>query len=338
MRAAKLIDIQRFQVEEVPAPKISCPGDVLVEVQAVGICGTDLHIFKEGRTDVSFPRIMGHELSGIVLEVGTGVSRVRPGDRVVLDPVFACGVCPTCQKGYPNVCDSVRCFGVQMDGGYQDHIVVDQEHLYSFDPSVSFETAALAEPFSIAANILERTSLREGEKVLIIGGGTIGLAVLQAAAALGAQAMVADVSEKKLVLAETMGAERTVNSGAASISEAVADFAPGGLDVIIDAVGTTPLFTQALALAAPRSRIACIGFDSRPAEIPPVLITKKELTVIGSRMNCNRFPVVVDWLNQKKIKAEQMISRRYNILDIQQAFEDTIADSECSVKTLILFD
>ena len=116
-----------------------------------------------------FPRVMGHELSGEVTAVGEKVERVKVGDRVALDPVFACGECPTCRKGYPNVCENVKCYGVQMDGGYQDYIVVHEKHLYPFDASISFEHAALAEPFSIAANILERTAASKSDNVIVIG-------------------------------------------------------------------------------------------------------------------------------------------------------------------------
>ena len=114
--------------------------------------------------------------------------------------------------------------------------------------------------------------------------------------------------------------------------------APGGFDVVIDAVGVTPLFQQSLNFAAPRARVACIGFDARPAEIPPVMVTKKELTIVGSRMNCYRFPIVMEWLNDGKIQADKMISRKYSIENIQQAFEETLANSATSVKTLIVFE
>lgn len=338
MRAATLVDLKKIVVTDVPEPVIRRDTDVLVQVRAVGICGTDLHIFREGRADVLLPRIMGHELAGVVRETGPAVSRMKVGDRVVLDPVFACGTCPTCRKGYPNICEHVRCFGVQMDGGFQDYIVVEESRLHVFDASIPFETAALAEPFSIAANILDRINLTAGEMVLVIGGGTIGLTVVQAAKAQGACVLVADIVPEKLELAKKMGADGTINSRETPIAQAVEQFAPEGLDVIVDAVGITPIFMQALDLASPRSRIACIGFDSRPAQIPLAKITKKELSILGSRMNCRRFPVVVDWINRGKISAEGMISKRYNIRDIQRAFEETIADNSGCVKTMILFE
>jgi len=338
MRVAKLVEVGKFRVEEAPEPELVNADDVKVKVMAVGICGTDLHIFKEGRSDVLLPRVMGHELSGEVVEVGSGVTMLKVGDRVALDPVFACGKCPACKKGYLNVCETVRCFGVQMDGGYKDFIVVGEKHLFPFRSSVSFESAALAEPFSIGSNIVDRTAVKPGEKVLVIGSGTIGLSIVQMAKSIGANVMVADIVDKKLNVAARMGADKTVNSKACDLKAKAEKFSPGGFDVVIDAVGITPLFVQSFEYAAPRARVACIGFDSTPASIPPIMVTKKELSIIGSRMNCNRFPEVMKLLDTERIDGNQMISRRYSVNEIQEAFEETLANSADCIKNLIVFN
>ena len=337
MRVAKLVEANRLEVVEAPIPEVQETHDVQVQVKAVGICGTDLHIFRGERADVELPRVMGHELSGIVRATGSSVSRVKVGDRVVLDPVFACGECPTCKKGYPNVCENVRCYGVQMDGGYQDYIVVHEKHLYAFDESVTFEQAALAEPFSIASNILERTRASKDDLIMIIGSGTIGLSIVQAAVGMGAKVLVSDIVDSKLKKAQEFGAARVVNSKTESLEDALKEFAPNGIDVVIDAVGITPIFQTAISYAAPRGRIACIGFDARPADIPPVVITKKELSIIGSRMNCHQFPKVMEWLNAGKIQADKMISAQYPIESIQEAFENTLKNGQDVIKTLITF-
>jgi L-gulonate 5-dehydrogenase len=337
MRAAKLTDVRKIEVTEAEKPQITSSREVLVEVRAVGICGTDLHIFQGERKDVSFPRVMGHELSGVVREIGTEVSRVAVGDRVVLDPVFACGECRICKSGHENVCGSVKCYGVQMDGGFQDYIVVEESHLYPFAEHVTFEQAALAEPFSIAANIMARTETKEGDRIVIIGSGTIGLCIAQAAKGLKARVLVADVMEAKLSRAIAAGADVTVNSKEKSLAEEVEKFAPGGADVVVDAVGIAELTEQMADLAAPVGRLAVIGFDERPAKIPPVKITKKELTIVGSRMNCHRFPQVMEWLEEGRIHADLMITRKYPVEEIQKAFEETLADGQGTVKTLILF-
>lgn len=337
MRVAKLVAANTIEVVEGAVPQVTHSKEVQVQVKAVGICGTDLHIFKGERADVALPRVMGHELSGVVTAVGSEVGRVKVGDCVVLDPVFACGGCPTCDNGFQNVCDSVKCYGVQMDGGFQDYVVVEEKHLYPYDPSISFEEAALAEPFSIAANILERTAVTEKDKVIVIGAGTIGLAIVQAVVGIGAEVVVADVVDSKLEKAMDFGAKCVVNSKKQDIKEVLQTVAPTGFNVVIDAVGITPLFEASIEYAAPRARIACIGFDGKPAQIQPVVITKKELTIVGSRMNCYQFPKVMEWLNDGKIEAEKMISKQYSVDDIQQAFEETLTNGEDVVKTLIIF-
>lgn len=337
MRKIVLSELNKLEVLDAPIPQVKEETEVQVRVMAVGICGTDLHMFREARPDVILPRVMGHELSGLVTAVGNGVDRVKVGDHVVLDPVFACGQCPTCRKGFPNVCETVKCFGVQMDGGYQEYIVVGQEHLYPFSPEISYEQAALAEPFSIAANIAERTFITNADNVLILGSGTIGLALLQVVKSIGARVMVSDFISEKLTIAASMGADSTINSREASLEEAMAGFAPSGFDVVLDAAGVTPLLEEAFRYVAPRARISCIGFDARPAQIPPVLITKKELSVIGSRMNCRQFPKVMQWLEEGRIDADKMISKRYPAQNAQQAFEEALADSAGNIKTIILF-
>ncbi len=337
MRRAQLVEIGKISLINVPEPEIKQEAQVKVKVKAVGICGTDLHIFKEGRADVELPRVMGHELSGIVIEIGSDVERIKVGDKVILDPVFACGKCNTCKKGFPNVCEKVACYGVQMNGGYQDIIVVDEKHLYVFAKEISFEEAALAEPFSIATNILDRTKVAKNEQVIVIGAGTIGLSIVQAAIVIGGKVAVLDIADEKLKKALEFGAEKAINSNVENVEEILADIAPVGFDVVIDAVGSTSVFVQSINYAAPRARIACIGFDSSLAGIPPVIITKKELSIIGSRMNCLQFPKVVGWMEAGKLQMSKMISKKFGIDNIQEAFEYTLNHSGEVIKTLITF-
>ncbi len=337
MRVAKLTEVQKIEVTEEVFNKKPARGQAVVQVKAAGICGTDFHIFREGRADVELPRVMGHELAGIVVEIGEDAAGLKPGDRVVMDPVISCGHCRTCVSGHENVCEDVKCFGVQMDGGFQDYIIADARRLYVFPEDLSFEEAALAEPFSVASNILWRTQLKAGDRTVIIGAGTIGLAVLQAAAGLGASVLISDIEDKKLERAAAFGADRTVNTRREDLKEAAESFFPGGADVIIDAVGASALTQSAVELAAPFARVAVIAFDGKPMEIPPVYITKKELTLAGSRMNCGRFPEVLQWMKEGKIRPKEMITAVYPIEEIQHAFEEMMKGDSASVKTIISF-
>lgn len=337
MRAAKLISPGKIRVvDEIP---VHAPwqGEAVVKVKAVGICGTDLHIFKEGRADVELPRVMGHELSGVVTALGEGTDNLAVGDRVVLDPVMACGSCRICMAGHGNVCADVKCFGVQMDGGFQDEIVVPSANLYRYPESYSFVQAALAEPFSVAANILSRVSVKERDFVVIMGAGTIGLSLVQGAKAAGAAVLVSDIEESKLEKAKAMGADYTVNSRKEDLTELVKKHTEIGADVVIDAVGTVKLTEQSVELAAPCGRIAVISFDARPAQIPAAAITKKELSLMGSRMNAHRFPDVIQWMKDGALDLDAMISKIYPVEQIQKAFEDTLADSSNTIKTIITF-
>lgn len=337
MRVAKLTAIQKIEISEEVFCERPGRGQAVVQVKAAGICGTDLHIFKEGRADVTLPRIMGHELSGIVTEIGDGVTKFRPGDKVVLDPVISCGRCRACRSGHENVCEDVKCFGVQVDGGFRDYIIADERRLYPFPCGLSFEEAALAEPFSVASNILWKAGLKEGERLAVIGAGTIGLAILQAAKGIGASVLISDIDEEKLKLAKQFGADRTVHSGKENLKKAADEFYPGGADVVIDAVGTSSLTQSVLELAAPCARAAVIAFDMAPMQIPPAIITKKELTLTGSRMNCGRFPEVLSWMEAGKIHPEKMITAVYPFEEIQAAFEEMQKGGRTDIKTILRF-
>lgn len=224
-----------------------------------------------------------------------------------------------------------------MDGGFQDEIVVPSANLYRYPESYSFVQAALAEPFSVAANILSRVSVKVRDFVVIMGAGTIGLSLVQGAKAAGAAVLVSDIEESKLEKAKAMGADYTVNSRKEDLTELVKKHTEIGADVVIDAVGTVKLTEQSIELAAPCGRIAVISFDARPAQIPAAAITKKELSLMGSRMNAHRFPDVIQWMRDGALDLDVMISKVYPVEEIQKAFEDTLADSSNTIKTIITF-
>ena len=337
MRRAKLVGKQTIEICEEDFQEALKADEVVIQVKAVGICGTDIHIFNGERKDVEYPRVMGHELSGIVVEAGADVLNVKAGDHVILDPVMACGTCRTCERGHENVCGSVKCFGVQMDGGFQDYIVVEAAKLYRIPEEIPFEEAALAEPFSVAATILTRTAAAKEDRLVILGAGTIGLAILQAAKGMGASVLISDVEDTKLAIAKKFGADVTVNSKTEDLAGKAEEFAPGGADVLIDAVGIAPLTEQTVNLAAPTARVAVIGFDGKPMQLQPVVITKKELTLVGSRMNNGMFPKVVEWLESGCLDTAGMVTKSYPAEEIQQAFTDTLSDAASTVKTVIRF-
>ena len=195
----------------------------------------------------------------------------------------------------------------------------------------------MGEPFSIAANIVAKANVKSGDKAVIFGAGTIGVAVLQVLKKQGIKVLVTDIADVKLKIAENFGADAVVNSTKQNLEEEVEKFSEGGVEAVIDAVGMHFTFAQAVKLAAPCGTIVEIGFDDTPAEIPAGLITRKELTIAGSRMNCHRFGTVSKWLEDGTI-TDKMISAVYPLDEIQTAFEYMLARSDHWLKVIIRID
>lgn len=337
MRSAKLVAPRQIEIIEDRMP-LPTQGEVLVHVKAAGICGSDLHIYQGERPDVLLPRILGHELVGEVESVGGGVTRFSRGDRVTIDPVVSCGSCLSCRRGYDNLCSTVKCLGVQVDGGYCDYIAVPEAKVYALPEGMPWKKAALIEPFSIAAEVLARSEAGKGDKVLVIGSGTIGLCILQAMKFAGTEVMVSDFVDSRLETAKKLGADRTVNSKTENMGKVLREFTEDfGADVVVEAVGIPRLLEESLGYAAPGGRIVVLGFHPEPAKIPEVLVVKKELKVVGSRMNCRRFPLVIEWFDKNQADPEALVSAVYPFERINDAFQDILDAPEKYLKVLVTY-
>ncbi|MEW6623389.1 MAG: alcohol dehydrogenase catalytic domain-containing protein [Bacillota bacterium] len=334
MKALVITEPGKIQWRHVEKP-VPGPKEVLIEVKAVGICGTDLHILHGKHGAVTYPRIPGHEMVGKVVGVGKEVNNVGLGDHVAVDPVVSCGKCPMCLRGRHNICYQVKCLGVQTEGAFTQYVKVNGDKVYSFNPDIPWETAALVEPFSIAAQIAERLRISFYDKILIVGGGTIGLALLQVVNRIyGSKAVVADISHNKLLLAREMGAQCAINPQETDVIKRSAEiWNYEGPTVVVEAVGSSKILNSLLEKALPGSRIGVIGFMAEPVNILPVEITKKELEIIGSRMNRNKFPEVLTWFKEGKLEPEKLISHKLRFEEAEQAFAlfDDRLDEVCKV-------
>ncbi len=337
MRSAKLTAPRRIEIVEEPVP-VPSEGEVLIRIRAAGICGSDLHIYQGERPDVALPRVMGHELVGEVRATGPGADRFREGDRVAVDPVVSCGSCPSCRRGLFNLCGTVRCLGVQVEGGFQDCFVAPEEKVHALPEGLPWERLALVEPYSIAAEVLARSEVRPGDRVLVIGSGTIGLCILQGMRIAGAEVLVTDLVESRLEAARRLGAARAVNGRTEDLAAALREFTDGfGVDVVVEAVGHPRLLEESLTHAAPGGRIVVLGFHGEPARIPEVSLVRKELKIAGSRMSCGRFPQVIDWFREGRVDPEALISAVYPFDRIGDAFRDILAAPERFLKVVLTF-
>jgi L-gulonate 5-dehydrogenase len=318
-----------------PAPEQS---EVRVRVRRAGICGSDVHILHGSNPFARYPRIIGHEFAGEIESVGPDVSALAVGDRVVVDPVLSCGHCYPCRIGRPNVCANLEVFGVHRDGGFRDLIVVPARNVVKVSPNLPVEIAALAEPFSIAANVLSRTGCGPEDTVLIYGAGTVGLTVLQVAKLKGARCLVSDPDEARLERARSFGADAMINPQ----SVPVVDVARGEMDglgpsVVIDGAGVTALLEEACRIASPAGRIGLLGFSPAPCNISQQEIVKKELTLVGSRLNRHLLPEVVEWLESGTLQPEAMITQTFDAKEAQAAFDLVDNHPEQTVKVQLVF-
>jgi L-gulonate 5-dehydrogenase len=328
-----------LKLAEREIPKIKNGDDVLVKVKRVGICGSDIHILHGKNPFAVYPRVWGHEFVGEVADTGAGVKSVKKGDRIVVEPILYCGNCYACRQERPNVCVDLKVFGVHTDGGCAEYVIVPEANAHILPEGLNWDEAALIEPFTIGAQACYRGNVREGDHVLVMGAGTIGLTAASIAKLYGAVVIVADLVDEKLTYAKSRGADYVINSGREDLFKRVLEITGGtGPNVTIDAVCIKKTFEDAVLVTSTAGRVVELSFNETPSEIAPVNIIKKELTVCGSRLQTKRFPVVIDFIKSGKLPLAGFVSKIYPVSQMAEAFEYTEKNNASVRKVLISFE
>lgn len=336
MKCIKVINPNDIQVVEEPKPVIKESNEVLVKVKYGGICGSDVHIYHGTNPVATYPRVIGHEFVGIVEEVGAGVTNVKPGDHVAVDPVVNCGECYACKIGRENVCSSLKVRGVHEDGGFREYTVVNENAVHILSKDVPLEKAVLVEPFTIAAQSTHRANLRKDDVVFIMGSGPIGQAIARMCKGNVEKIIMSDMSDYRLEKSKLNGADVTINVMNQDTKEVIMKETDNqGVTLVIDTVCTVKSFEEAVSLTRPAARVVTLGFASAPSEIAQVNITFKELDIRGSRLHQNKFPVVTELFNNGTLDGENMISHVFNFEDIQEAIK-LIEDRDIDKQKVIL--
>lgn len=339
MKAIKVTKPFDIEICEVERPRIENPDEVIIKVTSGGICGSDIGIFNGTNSLATYPRIIGHEFGGIVEEVGENVTDIKVGDKVAVDPVVSCGHCYACSVGRHNVCSNLEAMGVHREGGFREYVSVDKRNVHKFSSDFDNSLLALVEPYTIGMQINSRGQISKGDKILIVGSGAIGLCTLDVAKRNGAEVIIADIVAEKLEVAKKMGADRTVLVSQQNLQDAVDEFTnKEGVPVIVDTVCSPSSFEDAIEMASPAGRIVVIGLTNTPSQIAQADITKKELTIVGSRLNCNKFDEVIEAFESGELKPELIKTHSFNFTKVEDALKLIKDEPEKVIKVVLNFD
>jgi 2-desacetyl-2-hydroxyethyl bacteriochlorophyllide A dehydrogenase len=313
VRAVQIEKPGSVVVTELPAPQPR-PHEVVVAVEACGVCGTDLHIAEGSFAPTPYPIVPGHEFAGTVVEVGSQVATgIEVGARVAVDPSLFCGHCRACRSGRGNLCENWNATGDTVDGAFAELVAVPAINAYRLPDSMTFEQGALVEPLSCAVHGVRRLGVEVGESVLVVGAGTMGLLLVSLLERAGAHVVAVDRVESKNRLAESMGAVRSATSLDALGGEQ--------FDAVVDVTGVPPVIEQGLAAVRRGGRFLVFGVapeESRVA-LSPFRIYNDEVTVLGSMAVLHSFGAALDLIADGVVPTERLVSHRLPLHDYERA-------------------
>ncbi len=321
MKALLLTEYKKLEITDMPQPQCG-PDEVLIKVQACGICGSDIHGYDGSTGRRIPPLVMGHEAAGTVAVAGANVSQFKVGDAVTFDSTISCGKCFFCRRGDINLCDNRRVLGVscgdyRQHGAFAEYVVVPAHICYRLPPSLPFEHAAMIEAVSIAVHAVNRTPIVLGDTAVVVGSGMIGLLVIQAAKLAGCATIIAvDLENSRLDKARELGATVALNAKQVDVPAEVAKLTGGrGADVVFEVVGGTATIKSAIACCRKGGSLTLVGNLSPQVEMPLQSIVTRELTLYGSCASRGEYPACIALMESGAIRVEPLITAKARLED-----------------------
>ncbi len=339
MKAIQLEQPKHFRAMQISEPAAPGPGEALLRVHRVGICGTDLSGFLGKMPFFSYPRIPGHELGVEVLAVGAGVMNVQPGDRCSVEPYINCGHCYSCRRGHTNCCETNQTLGVMCDGGLCERLVLPARKLH-VSAKLTFDQLALVETLAIGCHAVNRGEPKPGEHVLIIGAGPIGLSAVEFARLSGAKTIVMDMNEQRLAFVrEKMGVPDTIfTRGDGEEIKRLGELTNGQLaDVVVDATGSNKSMAQALNYCAFRGRLVYVGITQNEISFPHApALHRRELDIRASRNALpGDFARIIKLIEDGSINTQPWITHRAAFDDMIEAFPSWTQPETGVIKAMV---
>ncbi|TBW32796.1 zinc-binding alcohol dehydrogenase family protein [Siculibacillus lacustris] len=336
MKALMIEGVERCAFHDVPEP-VPGPGEVLVAVRHVGLCGSDLATFTGLNPLVALPRIPGHEIGAEIICTGTDVpAEYAPGRRAIVVPYTACGQCTSCRQGRVNACKSNRTLGVQQNGGLAEKFVLPWGKLILND-KLAPRHLALVEPLSVGFHAVARGRVTKTDRVVVIGCGMIGMGAIAGAVARGATVIAVDIGASKIAMAARYGATHTIDAGTEDVAARVAELTGGdGADVVIEAVGAPATFTQAIDIVCFCGRVVYIGYCKAPVAYDTKFFNLKELDIMGSRnATADDFRAVITYLEGLDHAPDDLISKVFAFEDAAEALPYWTRERATTLKIVI---
>jgi L-iditol 2-dehydrogenase len=342
MRALLLTGIRQMQMQDVQKPILQKDKDVLLRIEKVGICGSDVHYYETGRIGsqvVEYPFIVGHECSATVEAIGSKVERVKIGQQVVVEPAVSCHECDQCRQGRENTCFNLRFLGTpgQGNGCLCEYIVMPQENCFPIDSTLTLEQGVLCEPFTIAVYSVKQSQVFRNAKVAILGSGPIGLSCMAAAKAEGIEYIyMTDKLDYRVQIAQKNGAVWAGNPQREDVVKAILKREPMGMDIVYECAGQQETLDEAVELLKPGGRLMLIGIP-RIERVSFLIdkIRRKEITIINVRRQNKCTQTAIGLIASGRAKVDFMITHRFELEHAQEAFDMVAGYRDGVVKALI---
>lgn len=340
MRAAVFHEGSGIKLEQRPVPEPE-KNEVLIKVLATGICGSDLHVIKGISPEPIVPLpVLGHETMGEVVEVGKQVKSISVGDRVGVEPLLPCGLCDYCQTGLYHLCSKLQLIGMEKPGGFAEFTKAPEAKVFKLPASISDEAASVLDCVAVAVHVLKRAGLVPGEKIAVLGAGTIGIMIAQLALAWGASAAyITDLSDFRLKIAEEVGVNGVYNAGESGFEKRLIKDS-GGIDRVVEAVGgKAPTINQALKIVRPGGTVTFMGIFTEPVPVDLWEALHKEVSIVPAWSyaywgNRREFEIAVDVLARGLIKVDPLITHQYNLNEVTEAFE-VACQTDSALKVIV---
>ena len=342
MKAALLTRLREIEIGDVPEPQLTGPCDVLLRIDAVGVCGSDVHYYKTGRIGaavVKYPFVMGHECAGTVQQVGPEVRGLLAGQRVAIDPLVACGHCDQCRGGRPNTCRNQLFLGNpgELSGALAEYVVLPQDCCYPIPESMTAGQAAMVEPLSIGVHAQRLSQMEAGATVAILGSGPIGLSVLLACrAAADCTVYMTDLIDDRLAMAAQLGAVWIGNPRRGNVVKAIGAAEPTGMDIVFECAGEQETLDQAVELLKPGGTLVVVGIpEVDDVSFPVHTLRRKELTIKNVRRQNHCMAAAIDLVSSGRINVDPLMTHHFPLRETAEAFDLVSGYRDGVIKAII---